>query len=74
MLTRHALERPLFRLSQSPHADRLVPKGAMLLMSWFEDQHRGTRNLDLLGSGDPSSDAVPATFRAILAQGALDIE
>ena len=40
VLTRFALERLLFRLSQSPYAERFVLKGAMLLMSWFEDPHR----------------------------------
>ncbi len=44
-LTRFALERLLFRLSQSAHAGRFVLKGAMLMMSWFDDPHRGTRDL-----------------------------
>ncbi|MBB3704499.1 hypothetical protein FHS67_000802 [Aminobacter aminovorans] len=56
MLTRFALERLLVRLSQSPHAERFVLKGAILMMSWFDDPHRGTRDLDLLGFGDPSAE------------------
>lgn len=68
VLTRFALERLLFRLSRSPHADRFVLKGAMLMMSWFDDPHRGTRDLDLLGFGDPSETAMLTTFRDILAQ------
>jgi predicted nucleotidyltransferase component of viral defense system len=72
VLTRFALERLLFRLSQSPHADRFVLKGAMLMMSWFDDPHRGTRDLDLLGFGDPSAEPMLATFREILAQGVAD--
>jgi predicted nucleotidyltransferase component of viral defense system len=72
VLTRFALERLLFRLSQSQHADRFVLKGAMLMMSWFDDPHRGTRDLDLLGFGDPSEDAMVATFRDILAQDVED--
>lgn len=72
ILTRFALERLLFRLSQSPHADRFVLKGAMLMMSWFDDPHRGTRDLDLLGFGDPSAEPMLATFREILAQDAGD--
>ncbi|NNU38581.1 nucleotidyl transferase AbiEii/AbiGii toxin family protein [Rhizobium sophorae] len=72
VLTRFALERLLFRLSQSPHADRFVLKGAMLMMSWFDDPHRGTRDLDLLGFGDPRGEPMLATFREILAQGAAD--
>lgn len=72
VLTRFALERLLFRLSQSPHANRFVLKGAMLMMSWFDDPHRGTRDLDLLGFGDPSPDPMLETFREILAQEADD--
>ena len=72
VLTRFALERLLFRLSQSPYAERFVLKGAMLLMSWFEDPHRSTRDLDLLGFGDPSPEAMLETFREILARGEDD--
>lgn len=72
VLTRFALERPLFRLSQSRYADRFVLKGAMLLMSWFEDPYRGTRDLDLLGFGDPRPEAMLATFREVLVRVADD--
>lgn len=72
VLTRFALERLLFRLGQSAHADRFVLKGAMLMMTWFDDPYRGTRDLDLLGFGDPDPDAMLAAFRAILAQDAGD--
>lgn len=68
VLTRFALERLLFRLSRSPHAARFVLKGAMLMMSWFDDPHRGTRDLDLLGFGNPEPDLMLETFRDILAQ------
>ncbi|MEY9586561.1 nucleotidyl transferase AbiEii/AbiGii toxin family protein [Sinorhizobium fredii] len=68
VLARFALERLLFRLSRSPHAGRFVLKGAMLMMSWFDDPHRSTRDLDLLGFGNPEADQMLATFREILAQ------
>ncbi len=71
VLTRFALGRLLFRLSQSPDAGRFVLKGAMLMLSWFDDPHRGTRDLDLLGFGGPSEDVMLATFRDILS---LDVE
>jgi predicted nucleotidyltransferase component of viral defense system len=67
ILTRFALERLLFRIGSSPHAERFVLKGAMLMMSWFDDPHRGTRDLDLLGFGDPNPESMLATFRDILA-------
>jgi hypothetical protein len=44
----------------------------MLMMSWFDDPHRGTRDLDLLGFGDPEPDPMLKTFRDILAQQADD--
>ena len=54
VLTRFALERLLFRLGQSAHGERFVLKGAMLMMTWFDDPYRSTRDLDLLGFGDPA--------------------
>lgn len=71
VLTRYVLERLLYRLSISVYADRFVLKGAMLLTSWFADPHRATRDLDLLGFGDPSPEAMVAAFKEILA---ADIE
>jgi len=43
----YALERLLYRLSVSPHADRFVLKGAMLFRLWGDDDFRATRDLDL---------------------------
>lgn len=54
VLTRFASERVLFRLGESPHANRFVLKGAMLIMIWFDNPYRGTGDLDLLGFGDAS--------------------
>ena len=67
LLTRYALERLLHRLSLSPHRERFVLKGAMLLATWFDEPHRATRDVDLLGFGDPAHDALLGTFREILA-------
>jgi predicted nucleotidyltransferase component of viral defense system len=72
ILTRYALERLLYRLGTSNYADRFVLKGAMLLRCWFEDTHRATRDLDLLGFGDPSPDAMVAMFKEILATNVED--
>ena len=67
LLTRYALERLLHRLSLSPHRDRFVLKGAMLLVLWFDEPHRATRDVDLLGFGDAAQDALLWTFRDIMA-------
>lgn len=48
LLTRFVLERLLFRLSRSKHAERFVLKGAMLLATWLPGTARGSRDLDLL--------------------------
>ncbi|MEO8137918.1 MAG: nucleotidyl transferase AbiEii/AbiGii toxin family protein [Betaproteobacteria bacterium] len=66
LLTRYALERLLHRLSLSPHRERFVLKGAMLLATWFDEPHRATRDVDLLGFGDAAEDALLATFREIM--------
>ena len=67
LLTRYALERLLHRLSLSPHRERFVLKGAMLLATWFDEPHRATRDVDLLGFGDAAQDALLGTFREIMA-------
>jgi predicted nucleotidyltransferase component of viral defense system len=66
VLTRYALERLLYRLSRSAYADRFVLKGAMLLMSWFTDPYRATRDLDLSGFGDPNPATMVTAFKDIL--------
>lgn len=57
VLVRYALERFLYRLSRSAHADRFLLKGAMLFNLWYDMPHRPTRDADLLGFGpsDPES-------------------
>jgi predicted nucleotidyltransferase component of viral defense system len=67
LLTRYTNERLLHRLSLSPHRNRFVLKGAMLMTTWFDDPHRPTRDVDFLGYGDPAPDAMLATFREICA-------
>jgi predicted nucleotidyltransferase component of viral defense system len=62
VLARYAVERFLYRLSQSPHGDRFVLKGALLLLVWFGDTLRPTRDADLLGFGDLSDDALAKIF------------
>ena len=72
LLTRFAHERLLYRLSRSPHADRSSLKGAMLLTTWLPETARGTRDLDLLGFGDPSEQRILEIFREVLAIAVAD--
>jgi len=66
MLTQYAIERFLYRLSKSESADRFVLKGAMLFRVWAADLHRPTKDLDLLGFGDATPEAVAAAVRQIV--------
>jgi predicted nucleotidyltransferase component of viral defense system len=51
LLQYYAMERFLFRLSQSPHVEHFVLKGALLLRTFAVEQSRLTRDIDLLGYG-----------------------
>jgi hypothetical protein len=64
-LTRYGLERLLYRLSISPHADRYLLKGALLFSLWYDQPHRPTRDADLLGFGPADVETAVATFREI---------
>ena len=72
VLTRYALERLLDRLSRSPHAERFILKGGMLVMVWFNEPLRGTRDLDFLGFGNADPDHLRAAFAEIMAMPAND--
>jgi len=65
VLTRYAIERLLYRLSQIEEADRYVLKGAMLFLTWPEHVYRPTGDLDLLGQGDSAPAAITDLFTRI---------
>jgi predicted nucleotidyltransferase component of viral defense system len=67
VLTRYANERLLFRLASSRHAQWFVLKGAALFTLWTGKPHRATRDLDLLGFGDPGVEHVREVFVEVLA-------
>jgi predicted nucleotidyltransferase component of viral defense system len=72
VLVRYTLERFLYRLSQSAHADRFVLKGAMLFNLWYAMPHRPTRDVDLLGFGASDLESIAHTFREIVSVTADD--
>lgn len=72
VLVRFALERILYRMSQSPHADRFLLKGALLFTLWYDMPHRATRDADLLGFGASDLGSVAQAFRDIAAVPASD--
>ncbi len=65
ILTAFATERLLYRLSRSEYASTFVLKGARLFALWAHKPHRPTRDLDLLGFGDPSPEALRQAFESI---------
>ena len=65
ILTRYALERLLYRLSQSKYRDVFVLKGAMLFQLWGDQPHRPTRDLDLLGRGENSIPRFERIFQEV---------
>lgn len=65
VLVRFALERILYRLSQSEYADHFLLKGALLFTLWYDMPHRATRDVDLLGFGASDLESVIQTFRDI---------
>jgi predicted nucleotidyltransferase component of viral defense system len=67
VLTRYGVERFLYRLSRSPHAERFVLKGALLLMAWLGETLRPTSDADLLGFGDLSDDELAGILRDVCA-------
>ncbi|MBZ9916591.1 MULTISPECIES: nucleotidyl transferase AbiEii/AbiGii toxin family protein [unclassified Mesorhizobium] len=72
ILTRYAIERLLYRLGTSRFRDRFVLKGAMLMTTWFDVPFRPTRDLDLLGYGDPEAEGMVEIFAELCAIDAND--
>jgi predicted nucleotidyltransferase component of viral defense system len=65
LLMRYALERFLYRLGRSDHAERLVLKGAMLFAAWSDQPHRATRDADFLAFGPSDAASMEQVLRDI---------
>jgi hypothetical protein len=72
LLTKYALERLLFRVSQSKHADVFVLKGALLFELWTEKRYRPTRDADFLASGENSLERLCGIFKEICDEAVVD--
>jgi predicted nucleotidyltransferase component of viral defense system len=66
LLIRYGIERFLYRLSRSPHADRFLLKGAMLFVIWDNRVPRPTRDIDLLAFGSTDRDEILRVFREVI--------
>jgi len=65
ILSKYAMERLLYRLSISHWAESFLLKGALLFDIWFDQPHRPTRDIDLLGFGSSELADVIAIFREV---------
>jgi hypothetical protein len=68
ILHRYAIERLLYRITQSTERNRFILKGAMLYTAWVPDPFRPTKDLDLLGFGDDAPPAMAGAFATICQQ------
>lgn len=67
VLAEFAIERILYRLGRSRHAESYVLKGAMLLKLWLPSPGRATWDLDLLGRGASQVEDVVAVVQELCA-------
>lgn len=65
VLTRFCLERLLYRISISEHANLFLLKGALLFDLWFDVPHRPTHDADFLGIGPSELPLVESTFKDV---------
>jgi predicted nucleotidyltransferase component of viral defense system len=74
VLMRYGLERFLYRLGQSPLADRFILKGAALFWLWQGSGYRTTKDLDFLAFGDPSQESLAKAVRSLCAIDTLEAD
>ena len=67
LLQYYAMERFLYRLSQSVHAERFILKGALMLRAWRSPELRPTMDIDMLGQTRNDAASIVAQIRDILA-------
>ncbi len=63
-----AIERFLYRLAQSPHAEKLVLKGSLMLNAWRAPSTRPTRDIDFLAKMSNDVDSVLQVVREVCQQ------
>ncbi len=67
LLQYYAMERFLYRLSRSEHADRFVLKGGLMLQFWGGPMTRATKDIDLLGYAATTIDELVEVVRGCIA-------
>ena len=66
LLQYYGMERFLYRLSRSEHAERFVLKGALMLQFWGAPLTRATKDIDLLGRETHSVEQLVAVVKECL--------
>jgi len=67
MLQYYAMERFLYRLSVSDHAQHFILKGALMLRAWNSPQFRPTMDIDMLGRTSNEDENIISQIRDVLA-------
>ena len=65
LLQRFIIERFIYRLSKSPHAEKFILKGALMFAVWSGSYTRPTRDIDLLGKTDNDLKAITVIMRDV---------
>jgi hypothetical protein len=65
LLQYFAMERFLYRLANSPYADRFILKGALLLTAWRAPASRPTMDIDLAGRTNNQLDHIKEVVTAV---------
>ena len=69
LLQYFAMERFLYRLSQSKYKDKFILKGALALLAWNAPTVRPTKDIDLLGEFDNDVEVITQVISEICKQG-----
>lgn len=65
LLQYFAIERFIYRLSKSPHADRFILKGALMFPAWSGSTSRPTMDIDLLGKIDNKLEVIVSVMKNV---------
>lgn len=66
LLQYYAMERFLYRLSQSEHANCFILKGALMLRAWRSPETRPTMDIDMLGKTSNDIDSIVEQVKDII--------
>ncbi len=66
LLQYYAMERFLYRLSQSEHRNKFILKGALMLRAWRATEFRSTKDIDMLGRTSNDESLIVEQIREII--------